>query len=505
MRSPALFLAIMLLAAPGAAEDMGAGGILVKYKGPHTAAANEKALGHGVFLVDPPNPSEGSAGRSARRGGLSQGIGELSANPEVEYVEADSHGSFESMPLPAASPNDPGYPYQGWLDTIAARQAWAVSTGDRITVAVIDSGVDLHHPDLQGRLRADGYNFGDGNASPQDALGHGTFVAGLIAAHCGNGLDGCGLAPMAKILPIKINPGYLNDFKASSVVQAIDYALARGARVLNLSLSIAEESKAVSDTIQRAIDAGAIVVVAAGNNDPQRKVKFPATVPGVIAVAGTSLDGKSLWEGSSLGPEVAVAAPATGGVYSTLIGGGFGAGSSGTSYSAPIVAAAAADMLALDGGLSGDRMRELLKKTAHPLSGGSGAFGTLDAGAALLAMLPDFIPNQAAYTRQDRLGATYSLPPVAEPVDIYLGLKTPYGTFPLNPDGSWSSGEASPLVRNYRAAASAEGEFYGPSGAFPTISLNGLPPGEYVWSLAFVDSASGEPRGPIIESTVVLR
>jgi subtilisin family serine protease len=282
-----------------------------------------------------------------------------------------------------------------WRQAVNADEAMIVATGVGITVAVIDSGVDLSHPALQGRLRSDGYDFGDcdagcpmgTDASPQDMLGHGTFVTGLIVARDQKDAGHTGLAPDAAILPIKINPGMMDDFTADALARAIDYAREHRANVINLSMDMPEASsedrRIVGAALQRALDAGMFVIAAAGNR--AGGVTFPACFPGVIAVAGVG-ETQLFYRGTNLGPEVVIAAPAEH-MQSATLGGGFGSRGSGTSFAAPLVSAAIADMLQVDPDLTRARAIEVLKVTARRLTNtGQLQIGTLDAAEALIRL-----------------------------------------------------------------------------------------------------------------------
>ncbi len=478
--------------------------ILVKYKGQSFAGTpGGRAIGHGVFVLQAAGGQFATAGTGDPWQRLRQRLDETRADPAVEYAEPNYHGSFDDKPTVAPAPADPGYADQWWLDKVGARQGWAVSTGAGITVAVIDSGVDLAHPDLQQNLRNDGYNFGDGNSNPQDVYGHGTFVAGIAAAACNNAAAGCGLAYGARILPIKINVGGSGTFASSAVAQAIDYAVAHGTRVINLSLEIDGETQTVADALQRALDAGVIVVASAGNEGGP--VTFPGTYPGVITVAGTYQD-DSLWETSNRGPEVSLAAPAIG-LYSTLLGGGFGERSKGTSYSAPMVAAAAAAMLQVDGRIGRSQISALLKGATHPLATAGYGFGLLDMGAALLALLPDLRPDKQGYASSDALQLSFQLPPTAGTADIYVALATPLGEFSLNPDGTWASVADKgylPIAKGYAANGPLNGFLFGSGGIFPAIPLAGVLSGRYTWRIALLNSQTGSPIGPVIESPMTL-
>ena len=175
------------------------------------------------------------------------------------------------LALPAAASGaDPLRPQQWNLDMIEAGPAHEVATGRGAVVAVIDTGVNAAHPDLAGRLLA-GRDFVDGDNTPQDGDGHGTHVTGIVVANAGNGEGIEGAAPSAQVLPLRVldddGAGFTED-----VVAAIDLAVARGADVINLSLS--SDIPVLADlldptftrAIDRALDRGVIVVAAAGNN-----------------------------------------------------------------------------------------------------------------------------------------------------------------------------------------------------------------------------------------------
>lgn len=186
------------------------------------------------------------------------------------------------------------------MGVVGAGKARGFADGTGITVAVIDSGVDLDHPALAHRLAADGYNFGDctpgrnpacrpgTDTRPIDQLGHGTYVAGIIAASSADVRGHRGLAPGARILPIKVNPGMMDDFSAQAVASAIAYARDRGAKVVNLSLNLpqvtGEERRLIGKSLHEAANAGVFIVVSAGNQAGD--VVFPADHDDVIAVAG---------------------------------------------------------------------------------------------------------------------------------------------------------------------------------------------------------------------------
>jgi thermitase len=212
------------------------------------------------------------------------------------------------------TPNDPLYPEQWAAQHIGAPCAWERSAGaTAITVAVVDSGVDLNHPDLAGRLRSDGFNFVDGNADPSDRNGHGTHVAGIIAAALNNAEGIAGLAPEVQILPIRVMSaeGQGSD---RAIAAGITYAVDQGAQVINLSigatllLAAPDVSSLISRAIRQALAAGVVVVVAAGNDF----VPLPNAIVGenadvIVVAASDRNDVKTNFSNS--GPWIDVTAP----------------------------------------------------------------------------------------------------------------------------------------------------------------------------------------------------
>jgi hypothetical protein len=211
-------------------------------------------------------------------------------------------------------PNDPGYGDQWALPHIGAPCAWSVTTGrPEVSVAVIDSGVDLTHPDLVDRLRTDGADFVDGDEEPFDENGHGTNVAGIVAATLDNAEGIVGLAPNISILPVRVmnRKGFGSD---RAIAAGVRFAADRGAQVINLSLGATltigaeTESELVMAAIRYAQERGALVVVAAGNDF----VPLPNAIVGdnldVLVVAATDPDDRKA-DFSNSGPWITVSAP----------------------------------------------------------------------------------------------------------------------------------------------------------------------------------------------------
>ena len=175
---------------------------------------------------------------------------------------------------PAAyAAEDPGRPLQWGLGAVGAPEAWSTGSGDGITIAVVDTGVDLAHEDLQGRL-VPGKNFVDPSKQPQDDHGHGTHVAGIAAAATNNNKGIAGAAPDARILPVKAMNAEGKSVEAAggedSVVAAVRYAADQGAAVINLSLGDAGIPAVLGPSFGEAVryawSKGSICVVAAGNS-----------------------------------------------------------------------------------------------------------------------------------------------------------------------------------------------------------------------------------------------
>ncbi|GAA3220563.1 type VII secretion-associated serine protease mycosin [Streptomyces thermocoprophilus] len=218
----------------------------------------------------------------------------------------------------AASPaqaSDSTRSQQWHLDAMHAEEMWKTSTGKNITVAVIDTGVDPNNPDLKGRVLdgldlAKGLHEGDEHS---DYQGHGTGMAGLIAGTgaWGGGRGAYGLAPGAKILPIRVpSAGDTIGFAgAATMGKAIRFAADSGAQVINISMATASNGPEMDEAVRYALGRGSLVFAGTGNDaEKGNPVEYPAATPGVVAVASV---GKDLRRSSfsNFGPQVDMAAP----------------------------------------------------------------------------------------------------------------------------------------------------------------------------------------------------
>lgn len=276
----------------------------------------------------------------------------LRSRPDILRVEPDAVVQALEQTLP-------------WgIDRIDADVAWSVYQGTGVKVAVIDTGIDLKHPDLKANI-AGGYNAISPRRSPTDGNGHGTHVAGTIAA-VNNTTGVVGAAPAARLYAVKAlndnGSGYISD-----IIEGIDWSIRNGMQVINMSLGTASDIQSFHDAVKRAYDAGITVVAAAGNSGPgENTVSYPARYPEVIAVAATDKN-DNLAEFSSRGPEVDLAAPGVN-IYSTYKRGTYKT-LSGTSMAAPHVAGTAALVIQAWGAVSPDTLRQHLLSTATAVPG----------------------------------------------------------------------------------------------------------------------------------------
>ena len=280
---------------------------------------------------------------------------EILLNPQVEFAEPNFLISKEDV-----APNDPQFNQQWALrntgqnngqygSDVSAGSAWTTTTGSKSTViALIDSGVDFTHPDLShnrwinpapsasGDLH--GWDFIEDSSEIKDEQGHGTAIAGIIAAEGNNSLGVTGVMWRASLMSLRVldNAG-VGDI--ASAVEAIDYAITHGAQVINLSWGTTGESIALKEALERAHRRNVVVVCSAGNGgrDLDASPYYPASfaLPNLISVAATdNIDQLATW--SNWGTQnVSVAAPGTN-ILTTQMGGGYW-NVSGTSAAAPLV------------------------------------------------------------------------------------------------------------------------------------------------------------------------
>lgn len=301
-----------------------------------------------------------------------------------DYVEYDHYART------GAVPNDPSYGSQWHLPRIQAPQAWNLTPGDAsVAVAVLDSGADPVHPDLAGKL-VPGWNFVRPGSNTSDGIGHGTAVAGTIAAASNNGTGGAGVSWSSPVMPLVVVDG--DDFAAySTIAAAIQYAVDHGVRIINISLGGPQPSAALQKAVDYAWSKGAILIASAMNNtsaDPY----YPAACNHVIAVSASDSNDR-LADFSNYGSWIAIAAPGTN-ILTTANGGGYGYWF-GTSFSSPIVAGVAALCLAVNPALTNAEVVAILLNSADDIGSlgfdslfGSGRVNAYNAVTAAQQTLP---------------------------------------------------------------------------------------------------------------------
>jgi len=335
----------------------------------------------------------------ARAGKAAAVAARLKADPEVESVVPDAVGSIVDWPVAPTNPDDALYAaYQADLAVIGMPGAWAMSTGSpSVVVAVLDTGYEGTHEDLAALPTISAYNARTGSSNVNDANGHGTHVAGTIAASTNNATGIAGIAPGVTIMPVKVmdenGQGYWSDF-----LEGVDWARTHGASVVNLSLGSglsSDQIAAFQPTFTAAWDAGVVVVAAAGNSNSSSPF-YPASFAKVISVsATTNSDTKASF--SNFGPKVDIAAP--GAVITSTYRDGTYRSMSGTSMATPHVVGLAALIRSLHPGYAPAEVASALKETALDLgtAGRDDYFGhgRIRAPEALAWTPPDVNPPAA--------------------------------------------------------------------------------------------------------------
>ncbi len=251
---------------------------------------------------------------------------------DIEYAELDAQLA------PLYTPNDSGYASQWALPKISAPTGWDITRGSSsVKIAVLDTGVNVNHPDLKNKLAA-GWNAVDNNTDLTDLHGHGTMMMGVAGAQTGNsaGMAGVGIEP--KIMMVRISNNAYGWAYTSDMAKAVIYAADHGAKVISISFGGSFPSATMQNAIDYAYNKGSLITAAAGNSG-SNSYMYPAAYNHVIAVgATTSSDQKASF--SNWGSWVDVTAPGAS-IYTTTKDGGY-AYVSGTSPATPHVAGLAA-------------------------------------------------------------------------------------------------------------------------------------------------------------------
>jgi len=315
--------------------------------------------------------------------------------------------AFDSTTSFAASGNDPLLDQQWGLTAIGAPSVWKITRGAGVTVAVIDSGSGPH-PDLDANLDAGRTMFGfidSAGVSDIDKAGHGSHVAGIIAAVADNAIGGSGVAPQSRILPIRVLDAQ-GSGDSKDVSKAVRFAVDSGAKVINISLGGSNESTSLTAAIQYAVDRNVLVVAAAGNGAADSPPKWPGASDLTIAVTAVDRN-NSATSFDQRGDYIDLAAPGAS-ILSTAsndykI-------QSGTSMAAAFVTGAAALLFAAQPSITAAQVRDVLQRTATDIGPpgrdttfGYGLINLVAAFAELDVMFPKIIT--ASLATEGRVGA----------------------------------------------------------------------------------------------------
>jgi thermitase len=379
-------------------RDVVPGRVLVGYRdgvGAREAAAIERRVGAqlvgrvpriGVRVLEVPSERTAEVLRA------------LGRQPGVRFAEPEA--VVQAMDV---TPNDEWWPSQWSPVRTRAPLAWETTTGSSATVvAVLDTGVDLAQPDLQGAF-VPGRDVVNGDADPTDDHGHGTYVTGIVAARSNNTIGVASYCWRCSIMPVKVLDAR-GSGTTSSVAAGIVWATDHGARVITMSLGSQSASSTLASAVRYARDRGVVLVAAAGNYGTSTPV-YPAAYPEVIGVAASNArDQLSTW--SSFGSWVSVAAP--GSNYTTGRGGWYGS-FAGTSSAAPVVAGIAGLALSHHPAASPSEIEQAIAAGAVPIGEGV-QHGRVDALGTLQA-LP--VPGTTSGTDLSQASPSPSPPDVA--------------------------------------------------------------------------------------------
>ena len=354
----------------------------------------------------------------AKPGRSAEVAARLQNDPRVASVVPDAVGRAVDWPEAGVDPDDELWDeWQDDMRRIGMPSAWEIGTGSpEVVVAVIDTGYERTHEDLEAVPIVSRRNIRTGTNKVTDGYGHGTHVAGTIAASTNNGPGVASMAPGVTIMPVKVldsnGYGYWSDF-----LDGVDWAVAHGADVINMSLGSGLSAQQVASwqpTFTAAWEAGTMVIAAAGNNN-NNNLFYPASFANVVSVAATT-NGDAKASFSNFGPMIDVAAPGVS-VASAFKGNTYWS-MSGTSMATPHVAGLAALIRSLHPEFTLAEIETAIKSTALDL-GAAGrdnvfGYGRIQAPLAMTWLPPDTTAPEA--TPAAPLAGQVGVPETVHPV-----------------------------------------------------------------------------------------
>jgi len=276
------------------------------------------------------------------------------------WIENDRRLSVHAAAQKSSS-HEKGIPWG--VQQVKAPAAWSTTTGHRVKIGVIDTGVDFSHPDLKHSLSR-GINLLNRSMLPHDDNGHGTHIAGTIAA--ANQVQGMiGIAPRSQIFPVKAFDHNGSAF-VSDIILGIDWCVRNRVNIINMSFGMKTRSKALLTAITNAYNAGVVVVASSGNDGKRRAVDYPARYSQTISVGATTKL-RRIAPFSNRGSYIDIYAPGDK-IVSSWLRGKYNE-MSGTSMATSHVSGAIALLLAMKPGLSPAEIKSILKRSVQPLRG----------------------------------------------------------------------------------------------------------------------------------------
>jgi len=313
----------------------------------------------------------------------------LEAKGLFTFAEPDGVARGGGSPI---TPNDPDFPSQWHLSTIQGPAAWGLTVGSSsVPIAMIDSGVDSTHPDLTSKV-IPGYNFLTLTTNTADDLGHGTATAGTAAAASNNATGITGVNWLSPIMPLVVLDS--TDYASySNIASAIDYAVAAGVRIINISIGGSTSSSTLQSAVNYAWSKGAVIFASAMNNSTSAPY-YPAACEYVLAVSATEPT-DTLAGFSNYGSWISLSAPGDN-IFTTIEGGGYEYWY-GTSFSSPIAAATAALALGINPSLTAQGLVTLLEENSDQV-GGPGfsqyfGWGRINAYRVAVAAQASIVPD----------------------------------------------------------------------------------------------------------------